>query len=66
MENLDRMTQAEEQLITPIIDIQVIFEEIESDLKIYYTSDSDVDTKRVEQRILVAQRMKTKFLTILN
>lgn len=66
MENLDRMTKAEEILITPIIDVQMLFEIIEEETKIYYTSDSDVDTKRVEKRIFEARNLTKNYLELLN
>lgn len=66
MENLDRMTEAEEILITPIIDVQMLFEIIDEETKIYYTSDSDVDTNRVEKRIFEARNLTKNYLELLN
>jgi hypothetical protein len=54
------------ELLNKVIDAQCLFEIIEEETKIYYTSDSDADTKRVEERIKQARAMKVKFLTILN
>ncbi len=54
MENLDRMTKAEEILITPIIDVQMLFEIIEE------------ETKRVEKRIDEARNLTKNYLEILN
>jgi hypothetical protein len=66
MENLNRMTEAEEKLITPIIDAQVLFEIINEEYNHYYDSEIDVDLNKLKKRISEAENMKIKFLEILN
>lgn len=55
-----------EELLNPIIDVVCLFEIIQEEQDLYYSSELDVDLNRIMARIKEAREMKKKYLNLLN
>ena len=55
-----------EELLTPVINAQIVFELEQEELNRYYDSEADVDFAHILQRIEDARELKKNYLEILN